>query len=43
MRADQILGKLRFWKEVDFKLNGGKMVFLAFSQKEAVFGKTLVS
>ena len=39
MRTDQ------FWKncvspEVDFELNSGKTVFLEFSQKEAVFGKT---
>ena len=26
--------------EVDFELNSGKTVFLEFSRKEAVFGKT---
>ena len=36
---------IKFWEncvspEVDFELNSGKTVFLEFSRKEAVFGKT---
>ena len=39
MRTDQILGNC-VSPEVDFELNSGKMVFLEFSRKEALLGKT---
>jgi len=39
MQTDQILGNC-VSPEVDFELNSDKTVFLEFSRKEAVFGKT---